>query len=188
MRFIASWARPQSLPLAQRAASQCPAKAVGVAGAVTLALAFSDWARSQVPLKPELERAAEARAMAHACREFQPEFAERIGDAFDGWWERNIWAADAVHALYFGVPSPERTAQQHAFEDLEQRLITKAERSRAAAPEAFARRCRRFIEQLESTPSRGPRATERAWQNDLMPGLDPRPASRADDRTSPEPA
>ena len=87
--------------------------------------------------------------MARACREFRPELAERVGRAFDGWWERNSRVADAVHALHFGVSGPEQTARQQAFEVLEERLLTDAEQARATDPEAFAERCRGFVERLE---------------------------------------
>ena len=87
--------------------------------------------------------------MARACREFRPELAERVGRAFDGWWERNSRVADAVHALHFGVSGPEQTARQQAFEVLEERLLTDAEQARATDPEAFAERCRRFVDRLE---------------------------------------
>jgi hypothetical protein len=120
-------------------------------GPATLTLALlSGEAGAQASLKPELERAAEARAMAQACRELRPELAEHIGQAFEGWWVRDSEVADAVHALYFGTPSPEQAAQRQAFEALQGRLLADAERSRASNPGAFAERCRRFIERLES--------------------------------------
>jgi hypothetical protein len=37
--------------------------------------------------------------------------AHRLGRAFEGWWERDSRVAEAVHALYFGTPSPERAAR-----------------------------------------------------------------------------
>jgi hypothetical protein len=120
-------------------------------GPATLALALlAGAALAQAPLKPALGRAAEARAMVRACREFRPELAEQVGRAFEGWWERSSEVADAVHALYFGASSPGQAAQRRAFEALQGRLLAEAERARATDPEAFAERCRRFIEQLES--------------------------------------
>jgi hypothetical protein len=120
----------------------------------TLALAFlAAEAGAQTPLKPELEHAAEAQVMVQACQELRPEFAEHIGQAFEGWWVRDSEVADAVHALYFGIPSPEQAAQRQAFEALQGRLLADAERSRASDPGAFAERCRRFIERLESAAS-----------------------------------
>jgi hypothetical protein len=107
-------------------------------------------AGAQVSLKPELERAAEVRAMAEACRELQPELAEHVDTAVNAWWERHPEVDDAVHVLYFGIPSPERSEQQRAFEGLQQRLTTEAEHARAANPDAFAERCRLFLERLES--------------------------------------
>jgi hypothetical protein len=105
---------------------------------------------AQVSLKPELERAAEVRAMAEACRELQPELAEHVDTAVNVWWERHPEVDDAVHVLYFGIPSPERSEQQRAFEGLQQRLAIEAGHSRAANPDAFAERCRLFLERLES--------------------------------------
>jgi hypothetical protein len=129
----------------------CLVKAEGVIGTAAVALAlFCAEAGAQAPLKPELERAAEARAMAQACRELRPELAEHIGQVFEGWWVRDSEVADAVHALYFGAPSLERTTQRQAFEALQERQLADAERSRATDPETFAERCRRFIERLES--------------------------------------
>jgi len=107
-------------------------------------------AGAQETLKPELERAAEVRAMAGACRELQPELAEHVDTAVNDWWERHSEVDDAVHVLYFGIPSPERSEQQRAFEGLQQRLATEAEHARAANPDAFAERCRLFLERLES--------------------------------------
>ena len=125
-------------------------------GPATLALALlCGEAGAQVPLKPELERAAEARAMAQACRQSRPELAEHLGRAFEGWWERDGRVAEAVHALYFGTPSPERAARRQAFEALQGRLLADAERSRATDPKAFAERCRRFVERLESAAPPG---------------------------------
>jgi hypothetical protein len=132
----------------------CLVKTEEVIAAAAVALALSSgWASAQAPLKPELERAAEAQAMAQACQELRPELAEHIGQAFEGWWVRDSEVADAVHALYFGTPSPEQDARRQAFEVLQERLLAKAERSRTSDPEAFAERCRRFIERLESTAS-----------------------------------
>jgi hypothetical protein len=130
-------------------------------GPATLALAIlAGAALAQAPLKPALGRAAEARAMAQACREFRPELAEQVGQAFEGWWERSSEVADAVHALYFGASSPGQAVQRRAFEDLQERLLTDARRSQATTPEAFAERCRRFIERLESGAQPGvPRPT-----------------------------
>jgi hypothetical protein len=105
---------------------------------------------AQVSLKPELERAAEVRAMAEACRELQPELAEHVDTAVNDWWERHPEVDDAVHVLYFGIPSPERSEQQQAFEGLQQRLAAEVERSRAANPDTFAERCRLFLDRLES--------------------------------------
>jgi hypothetical protein len=119
-------------------------------GPATLTLALlAGEAGAQASLKPELKRAAEARAMAQACRELRPELAEHIGQAFEGWWVRDSEVADAVHGLYFGTRSPEQAARQQAFEALQGRFLADAERSRASDPEAFAERCRRFIEWLE---------------------------------------
>ena len=105
---------------------------------------------AQGTLKPELERAAEVRAMAGACRELQPELAEHVDTAVNDWWERHPEVDDAVHVLYFGIPSPERSEQQQAFEGLQQRIAAEAERSRATNPDTFAERCRLFLGRLES--------------------------------------
>ena len=69
---------------------------------------------------------------------------------------RDSEVADAVHALYFGTPSPEREARRQAFEALQGRLLADAERSRATDPKAFAERCRGFVERLEDVPPDGP--------------------------------
>jgi len=129
-----------------------------LAGAITLIglSLLATVAGAQVPLKPELELAAEVQALAQACRELQPELAEHVDTTVNDWWERNAEAADAVHVLYFGAPSPERSAQQQAFEGLQQRLSAEAEHSRDANPATFAERCRLFLARLESEvpPSR----------------------------------
>jgi hypothetical protein len=128
------------------------AKAVELAGAIALIglSLLATVAEAQVPLKPELELAAEVQALAQACRELQPELAEHVDTTVNNWWERNAEAADAVHVLYFGAPSPERSAQQWAFEKLQQRFATEAEHSRTVDPDAFAERCRLFLDRLES--------------------------------------
>jgi hypothetical protein len=79
----------------------------------------------------------------------KPELAEHVDTAVNVWWERHPEVDDAVHVLYFGIPSPERSEQQRAFEGLQQRLATEAEHARAANPDAFAERCRLFLERLE---------------------------------------
>jgi hypothetical protein len=111
---------------------------------------FAGEAGAQAPLKPELERAAEVRALAQACREFQPELAEHVDTAVNAWWERNAEVNDAVHVLYFGTPSPERSAQQQAFEGVQQRLFAEAEHSRTVNPDAFANHCTLFLDRLQS--------------------------------------
>jgi hypothetical protein len=132
----------------------CLVKTEGVIIVAAVALALSSgWASAQAPLKPELERAAEARALVQACRELRPELAEHIDQAFEDWWVRDSEVADAVHVLYFGTLSPEQDARRQAFEALQERLLVEAERSRTSDPEAFAERCRRFIERLESAAS-----------------------------------
>jgi hypothetical protein len=132
----------------------CLVKTEGVIVVAAVALALSSgWASAQAPLKPELERAAEARALVQACRELRPELAEHIDQAFEDWWVRDSEVADAVHVLYFGTLSPEQDARRQAFEALQERLLVEAERSRTSDPEAFAERCRRFIERLESAAS-----------------------------------
>jgi hypothetical protein len=73
-----------------------------------------------------------------------------VDTAVNDWWERNAGVNDAVHVLYFGAPSPERSAQQQAFEGLQQRLFAEAERSRTVNPDAFADRCRLFLDRLQS--------------------------------------
>ena len=98
----------------------CLVKTEGVIIVAAVALALSSgWASAQAPLKPELERAAEARALVQACRELRPELAEHIDQAFEGWWVRDSEVADAVHVLYFGTPSPEQEARRQAFEALQ---------------------------------------------------------------------
>src|SRR3712207_4577289 len=80
-------------------------------------------AQAQVPREPELRRGAEVQAMAQACAELGPALAECAGRVVDDWWVRNPQVADAVHVLYFGVPSPARTERRQAFEGLEWRLL-----------------------------------------------------------------
>jgi len=109
----------------------------------------------EVPLKPELERAAKVRMLALACREFRPELAERVDRAFNDWWEQNSPITDEVHALYFGTQSAEQAAVRQAFEDLEHRLRAQEERSRDANPDMLADRCRHFVERLEGETRSG---------------------------------
>jgi hypothetical protein len=53
--------------------------------------------------------------------------AEQVGRAFEGWWECDGRVADAVHAFYLSASSPGRMAQR----------------------QAFAERCRGFVERHE---------------------------------------
>ena len=93
--------------------------------------------------------------MAQACAELGPALAERAGRVVDEWWVRNPQVADAVHVLYFGVPSPARTERRQVFEGLERRLLAEAELARATDRGAFAKRCRRFLDELEGELRQG---------------------------------
>jgi hypothetical protein len=122
-----------------------PRSLLALAGLALLAGA----AQAQVSREPEVRRAAEVQAMAQACPELGPALAERAGRVVDEWWVRNPQVADAVHVLYFGVPSPERSERRQAFEGLERHLLAEAELARAADRDAFAERCGRFLDELE---------------------------------------
>jgi hypothetical protein len=112
-------------------------------------------AQAQVSREPELRRGAEVQAMAQACPELGPALAECAGRVVDEWWVRNLQVADAVHVLYFGVPNPARTERRQAFEGLERRLLAKAERAPATDRGAFAKRCGRFLDELEGELRQG---------------------------------
>jgi hypothetical protein len=112
-------------------------------------------AQVQVPLKPELRRAAEVQAMAQACPELGPAHAERAGRVVDDWWVRNPQVADAVHVLYFGVPSPEQAERRQAFEGLQRRFLAEAELARATDRDAFVERCGQFLDGLEGELRQG---------------------------------
>ena len=93
--------------------------------------------------------------MAQACPELGPALAERAGRVVDEWWVRNPQVADAVHVLYFGVPSPARTERRQAFEGLERRLLAEAELARAMDRGAFVERCGQFLDGLEGELRQG---------------------------------
>jgi hypothetical protein len=63
------------------------AKAVELAGAIALIglSLLATVAEAQVPLKAELELAAEVQALAQACRELQPELAEHVDTTVNDW-------------------------------------------------------------------------------------------------------